>query len=111
MHRCAALLLCALVAASGLLAAPAPFPKPAGTRVKGLIAELRRPANRLGWEGTGIIPGGELIDFSPPMKKLIKVGAPARAALHRLVDDKQIQNEVVLVLGAIGDETAAAAAH
>jgi hypothetical protein len=103
MHRYAVLLLCALLAeAGGLLAAPAPFPRP---RIDRLISELRWPPNRLNWKGSRCIPGGELIDFSPPMKELIRVGAPARARLHRLLDDKQIQNEVVLILGAIGDET------
>jgi hypothetical protein len=83
-----------------ITAAPAPFKRP---EVERLVAQLRQPANRLHqWAIT--IPGGECIDFSPPMKQLIRLGAPARAALHRLVDDRQIQNEVVLVLGAVGDK-------
>ena len=46
-----------------------------------------------------------MIIFSPSMKQLILLGAPARPQLHRLIDDKLIQNEVVLLLGAIGDES------
>jgi hypothetical protein len=107
MHRHTAMLLCALVATTAIFPAPAPFPKPLtrfDKRVDRLVAELRRPENRLKLLGTSI-PGGELIIFSSPMKQLILLGTAARARLHRLVDDEQIQNEVVLVLGAIGDET------
>jgi Type II secretion system (T2SS), protein E, N-terminal domain len=73
--------------------------------VDGVIAELYQPANRIDWHGQGLIPGGELIEFTPPMKKLIILGPAAREPLHRLLDDGRVQDEVVLVLGAIGDET------
>jgi uncharacterized protein (TIGR02996 family) len=79
--------------------------QPDAPGVDELIGRLRQPSNRLDWHGGAFVPGGELIDFSPPMKQLILRGAAARAALHRLLDDPQIQNEVVLVLGAVGDET------
>ena len=46
-----------------------------------------------------------MITFSWPMRMLILLGPAAREPLHRLLDDNEIQNEVVLVLGAIGDET------
>jgi hypothetical protein len=73
--------------------------------VDGLIADLRGRDNRLAWHGTSITPGGEWIQFSRPMRMLMVIGAAARPPLHRLLNDDRIQNEVALILGAIGDET------
>ncbi|WP_148087789.1 HEAT repeat domain-containing protein [Gemmata obscuriglobus] len=72
------------------------------SEVEQLIARLREPAGRVQFFGT-LIPGGEVLQFSPPMKELIRLGARALPALHRLVGEEAIRNEVVLVLGAIGD--------
>jgi hypothetical protein len=80
-------------------------PRPSQDAVDQLVAKLRLPVNRLNWGGSGIIPGGELIDFTPAMRQLIILGPTARKTLHGLLDDPEIQNEVVLVLGAVGDET------
>jgi hypothetical protein len=66
------------------------------------IAILRAPPNKVQYIAT-LIPGGELLAFSPPMKELIRLGDRARPALNRCLGDEAIQNEVVLVLGAIGD--------
>jgi hypothetical protein len=72
--------------------------------VKGLIEQLNDPANKVR-VGAIIIPGGEMLEFSPPMKKLIILGEKARRALQARLGDQRIQNEVALILGAIGDET------
>jgi hypothetical protein len=72
--------------------------------VDSLVAELYRPYSRIDWHGQTLIPGGEVIRFTPPMKQLIALGSRARPALHHILDDRRIQNEVVLILGAIGDE-------
>jgi hypothetical protein len=69
-----------------------------------LIEQMRDPMNKVQYLFV-TIPGGEVLQFSPPMKQLIRMGARARPALHRRISDKEIQNEVVLILGAIGDET------
>lgn len=69
-----------------------------------LIEELKQPSNKVQCWGT-IVPGGEILVFSAPMKDLIRMGERARATLHEQISDQQIQNEVVLVLGAIGDAT------
>src|SRR5262249_50933854 len=37
--------------------------------------------------------------------ELIRLGDRARPALHRVLGDEAIQNEVILVLGAIGDRS------
>lgn len=73
--------------------------------IESLIAELYLPCGRMRWDGLVFVPGGELLDFSTAMKKLILLGATAREPLERLLDDNRVQNEVVLILGAIGDES------
>lgn len=76
----------------------------ASSDVAKLIDELYEPANkvRCGWH---VIPGGELLAFSTPMKKLIALGERARQPLQERLGDLRIQNEVVVILGAIGDES------
>src|SRR5688572_15008994 len=74
------------------------------THIDALIEELREPANKFQVVGY-MVPGGELLSYSPPMKKLIALGDAARETLHRRLGEEQIQNEVVLILGAIGDES------
>jgi predicted secreted protein len=69
-----------------------------------LMARLSEPGNQVQYLGT-VIPGGEMLEFSQPMKDLIRLRGRARPILHRRIEDHAIQNEVVLVLGAIGDET------
>lgn len=72
--------------------------------VKGLIEQLDKPDNKVR-VGAVIVPGGEMLEFSPPMKKLMILGEKARAPLQACLGDQRIQNEVALILGAIGDET------
>jgi hypothetical protein len=73
--------------------------------VEELIEELRRPENRVPAEYGCITPGGECLTFSAPLKALMFRGAAARAPLLARLDDPEIRNEVVLVLGAVGDES------
>ena len=74
--------------------------------VANLIEQLREPSNKVRDDVVRIvIPGGEIIDFSPPMMSLIRLGDRSRTMLHGRINDAQIQNEVVLILGAIGDAT------
>lgn len=72
--------------------------------VKGLIDQLSDPANKVR-AGPVIVPGGELLEFSPPMRKLMILGDKARGPLQARLGDRSVQNEVALILGAIGDET------
>jgi hypothetical protein len=69
-----------------------------------LIELLRRPENRVRDDFGCIIPGGEMLQFSRPLKALMFRGAEARAALLARLEDPAIRNEVVLALGAVGDE-------
>jgi hypothetical protein len=91
--------------------APAPVPIPNETvpvqddeEVVRLVEQLRAPNNRVRWLLT-LIPGGEILEFSTPMEDLIRLGGRSRPVLHKYINDPQIQNEVVLVLGAVGDRT------
>jgi hypothetical protein len=69
-----------------------------------LVEQLKDNENRVRYLGT-IIPGGEWLEFSAPMKELIGMGSRGREMLHERLSDLETQNEVVLILGAIGDET------
>lgn len=71
--------------------------------IEKLIERLSEPANKAEWSFS-IVPGGEILKFSTPMKQLILLGEKARPALQKRLADQHIQNEVALVLGAIGDE-------
>lgn len=72
--------------------------------VKGLIEQLNEPANKVR-VGFVIIPGGEMLEFSPPMKKLMMLADKAHDPLQARLGDQRIQNEVAVILGAIGNET------
>lgn len=50
---------------------------------------------------------GPFVVITPSMKWLIRRGTEAREALHARLDDPRIQNQVAVVLGAIGDATSA----
>jgi len=69
----------------------------------GLIEKLHQEQHRVRCNGA-MIPGGEVMSFSAPMKQLILLGDKARPALEAALKDEAIQNEVVLILGAIGNE-------
>lgn len=74
------------------------------TSVAELIARLYQPEQHLEWSGSSIVPGGECLEFSSVMKLLILRGAEALPALEKLIDDPAIQNEIILILGAVGNE-------
>lgn len=69
-----------------------------------LISQLHEPANK-----TSIIfrsvPGGETLEYTPPMRQLIALGDAARQPLVHRLKEQGIQNEVALVLAEIGNET------
>src|SRR5260370_22931037 len=69
--------------------------------VEEIIGLLRRPENRVSEEHGFIIPGGELIECSVPLKVLMFRAAEAPSPLVALLDDPFISNEVVLALGAV----------
>ena len=73
--------------------------------VERLIELLRRPENRVRDRFPVIAPGGEQLEFSAPLKALRFRGDEARAPLLARLDDPAIRNEVVLALGAVGDES------
>jgi hypothetical protein len=54
--------------------------------------------------GMVITPGGELLRFSSPMRKLIMMGDKARYRLEQCLADPRIQDQAALVLGTIGNE-------
>lgn len=67
-----------------------------------LIAELRKKDNRA-QIGPTIIPGGEMILFSIPMKLLMMLGNSICDKIVPLLDDPELEFEAALILGAIGD--------
>jgi hypothetical protein len=69
-----------------------------------LIDLLRRRENQVPDHIQRIDLGEELLNFSAPLKALMFRGADARAPLLAQVDDLAIRNEIVLALGAVGDE-------
>jgi hypothetical protein len=69
-----------------------------------LIELLRRPENRIRDDYGIVVPGGEIIRFSAPLRALMFRGEEARAPLLAQLDNPTIRNEVVLALGAVGDE-------
>ena len=73
--------------------------------IPSLLESLYKPENRARHE-MSLIPGGEVIAFSPPMRKLLFLGAKARPAVEAKLRDPHINNEITLLLGAIGDEWA-----
>src|SRR5260370_39059781 len=74
------------------------------TEILELIEQLREPSNKARVV-LYVVPGGEILAYSPPMYELIALGDAAREPLHQRIGDQQIQNEVVLILGAIGDDS------
>jgi hypothetical protein len=75
--------------------------------IEDLIQSLHQPRNKVGL-GPCIIPGGEMLTFSETMKKLIMLGDKARYRLEQCLVDPRIEDEVALVLGAIGNERSVA---
>jgi HEAT repeat protein len=74
------------------------------TDVDRLIDQLREPRHKVHFVGGGM-RGWEWLEYSPPMKKLIELGDEARVPLHHHLADERVRNEVVLILGSIGDDS------
>lgn len=71
--------------------------------VEQLFERLRIPENRVPADFFISVPGGEHLSFSAPLKALM-FRPEARESLLALLDDPDIRNEVVLLLGAVGNE-------
>jgi HEAT repeat protein len=77
--------------------------------IDGLIKQLYEPAGKVVWNGSCVSPGGEGFNLTLPVMKLIYLGEKARPAVQKRLNDPAIQNEVVLILGAIGDKSSISA--
>jgi HEAT repeat protein len=78
--------------------------KPRPVDVDALIDQLNEASNKVRFVGY-FESGSEILQFSQPMEQLVALGDTAREPLYRRLNEKPIQNEVVLILGAIGDES------
>jgi HEAT repeat protein len=67
--------------------------------IPALIRQLYEPRHQ------AKVREGADIAFSLPMKKLMRLGAKARPAMHKALADPRIRNEAAIILGAIGDES------
>src|SRR5258705_625886 len=69
--------------------------------VRSLIRELRN--NR--WEGhISVIPLQWNLLLTEPMRKILEIGSPAQQALIDNISDPMIKDQVILLLGGVGDE-------
>ena len=69
--------------------------------VRSLIRELRN--NR--WEGPiSVIPLQWNLLLTEPMRKILEIGSPAQQALIDNISDPIIKDQVILLLGGVGDE-------
>jgi hypothetical protein len=77
--------------------------------IDGLIRQLYEPAGKVVWDGSSIWPGGEGFSLTLPVMKLIYLGEKARPSVQKRLSDPAIQNEIALILGAIGDKSSISA--
>jgi hypothetical protein len=73
--------------------------------VESLVQELRTHP----WSGPytiSINPPHWLFDFTEPMLRIIEIGQPAQAVLLKHLTDDGIKDQVIILLGAVGDEKA-----
>ena len=72
--------------------------------VRNLIGELRKQK----WEGPGAVSIPLSWDFqlTEPMRRILEIGAPAQDALLENVDDPSIKDQIIILLGGVGDERA-----
>ena len=72
--------------------------------VRNLISELRKQK----WEGVGAvsIPLSWDFQFTEPMRRILEIGGPAQHALLENIDDPSIKDQIILLLGGVGDERA-----
>jgi len=74
--------------------------------IRGLIAELYTHP----WPGAenSCSPMCWDFHFTEPMQKLLEIGSPAQESLLGRIDDPQIKDQIIILLGGIGDEGAVA---
>lgn len=70
--------------------------------VRSLIGELR--SHR--WEGpwAATIPLSWDLQLTEPMRRILEIGAPAQDALLENVNDPLIKDQIIILLGGVGDE-------
>lgn len=71
-------------------------------RIEALVRELYRHR----WPGAQIVaqPMVWQFNFTEPMKALLEIGAPAQGALLKRLTDPAIEDQVIILLGGVGDE-------
>ena len=77
-------------------------------RLRTLIDQLSQ--NK--WHGAQIIGDAPLIwdfGFTEPMKKLFEIGKPAQDALLKEIKNPSIKDQIIILLGGVGDERAVGA--
>jgi hypothetical protein len=81
-------------------------PNSKDAEIRALIAELY--ANP--WAGAGNYCSPMCWDFhfTEPMQKLLEIGRSAQELLLERIDDPQIKDQIIILLGGIGDERAVA---
>jgi len=75
--------------------------------IQSLIADLHNHP----WSGGEIIgesPTMWNFAFTEPMLRILEIGSPAQEVLLAKIDDAQIKDQVIILLGGIGDERAVA---
>jgi hypothetical protein len=75
--------------------------------IQKLIAELYTHP----WSGAGMIGESPTVwdySFTEPMMKILEVGAPAQDALLAKLSDPLIKDQIIVLLGGVGDERAVA---
>lgn len=70
--------------------------------IRGLIGELRKQR----WEGPHAIsiPLRWNLNLTQPMRRILEIGAPAQDALIENINDPLIKDQVIILLGGVGDE-------
>jgi hypothetical protein len=74
--------------------------------IRSLIAELYTHS----WSGAenGCSPMCWDFHFTEPMQKILEIGSPSQELLLERINDPQIKDQVIILLGGIGDERAVA---
>jgi hypothetical protein len=70
--------------------------------VRSLICELRTHR----WEGpySATMPLQWELRLTEPMRKIMEIGSPAQEALIENIRDPMIQDQIIILLGGVGDE-------
>jgi hypothetical protein len=99
---CSSVLCCLLLI--GRLKAQQLYPENHELRITQLIAALHQQP----WQGAinGCTPTCWFFHFTDPMKGLLKIGAPAQKQILENLFDPDIADQIVILLGGVGDEQA-----